>query len=72
MADNKEEIIKNISDELADRFPGMKPKIAEIKEDRIIYELEQHGNYMYYSVKYRISAAGELNADWDNAELAVY
>jgi hypothetical protein len=71
MADNKEKIIKRISDELIIRFSGMNPRIAEIKDTCFIYELERHGNYMYYSVNYHISPSGELIADWDNPELAV-
>jgi hypothetical protein len=72
MPEMNEKLRKQISDELKIRFPDMKPKIAEIKDKSIIYELEKHGNFTYYSVNYNISREGDLKADWDNAELTVF
>ena len=65
------DIRTKISDELFKQFPDLKPKIAELTDNSFTYELEKHGNYTYYIVRYNISASGVLTIDWENAELTV-
>ena len=57
---------------LKQQFPGMNPRIASIQDDSFVYELEEHGNYTYYTVRYSILPSGEVAAGWDSAELAVF
>jgi hypothetical protein len=61
-----------ITDQLTRQFPDLNPKIARLGETEFMYELEKHGNFTYYSVKYRLSHSGSLTIDWENAELTVY
>ena len=61
-----------IAKELNDRFPGQKPFLAEIKEDSFIFELDDHGNFSYYAVRYSFSPSGNFSADWDHPEPAVF
>jgi len=61
-----------IAAQLNDQYPDLKPEIARINESDIIYELEKHGNYTYYSVRYSLSSSDKLIIDWKTAELTVY
>jgi hypothetical protein len=71
MAETEQNIRTEILNELIKQFPDLKPKIAEITENSFICELEKHGNYTYYIVRYNLSASGVLTIDWENAELTV-
>jgi hypothetical protein len=71
MSEKEKNIRRKISEELLKQFPDQKPKIAEMTENRLTYELEKHGNFTYYVVSYRLSDSGILTIDWDNAELTV-
>ncbi len=72
MADNIHNLRQLITDQLTVQFPGLLPKIARLGEKEFMYELEKHGNYEYYSVKYSLSQSGTLSIDWDSAELTVF
>ncbi len=61
-----------IAKQLKEQFPGLKPKIARINEAEFTYELEKHGNFTYYSVRYSFSASDNLIIDWESSELTVY
>jgi hypothetical protein len=71
MAEKEETLQTKILDELMKQFPYLKPKIAEITEQNFIYELEKHGNFTYYTVRYNLSFSGAITIDWENAELTV-
>lgn len=71
MSENEKNIRIRISDELTKQFPDLKPKIAAVEEDSFICELEKHGNFTYYLVRYNLTPEGGLAIDWDNAELTV-
>ena len=72
MTESRKKLIADITGELNAKFPGMKPKIAELREQSFIYELEKHENYTYYSVRYSIDQSGKLTVDWGSAELTIY
>jgi hypothetical protein len=71
MTGKDQNIRSRISEELKKQFPGQKTLIAELTETSFTYELEKHGNYSYYRVKYDLSPTGTINIDWENAELTV-
>jgi hypothetical protein len=71
MEENGSKLHIKISEALNRQFPDLKPKIAKLSENSFIYELEKHSNYTYFSVGYIISSSGEVNIDWEKAELTV-
>jgi len=71
MTEKEQTLRTKISDELLKQFPDLKPMIAGITDYSFTYELEKHGNYTYYVVKYELSSSGKLTIDWENAELTV-
>jgi hypothetical protein len=71
MTEKEQNLPTKISDELKKQFPDQKPKIAELTDNRLTYELEKHGSFTYYVVSYKLSDSGILTIDWDNAELTV-
>ena len=72
MTEKEQNILTRISEELLSQFPYLKPKIASVTEDSFTYELEKHGNYTYYRVRYNLTPSGALIIDWENAELTVF
>jgi len=72
MAEKEQNIRIEILNELMKQFPDLKPKIAAVTENSFTYELEKHGNYTYFQVKYNLTPSGELAIDWKNAELTVF
>jgi hypothetical protein len=72
MTDRMQKHRDAIAVQLNEQYSDLKPKIARINESDFIYELEKHGNFTYYSVRYHFSSSDNLIIDWETAELTVY
>jgi hypothetical protein len=72
MAEAEKKVLRdNILAELLKQFPALKPKIVKVLETTFTYELERNNNYTYYIVEYRVTQAGNLNIDWESAEMTM-
>ncbi len=71
MTQEEQILWKKINIELLRQFPDLNPKIVKVFPTKFTYELEKHNNYTYYAVGYSLYPSGELNVDWDNAELTI-
>jgi hypothetical protein len=71
MTEKEQNIRIKIAAELLKQFPHLNPKIAVLTDNSFTYELEKHGNFIYYIVRYNKSDSGVLTIDWGKAELTV-
>jgi hypothetical protein len=71
MTENRQLLLKMISEELMKQFPDHKCGIVAVTDNSFTYELEKHGNFMYYIVSFTMSSSGLLLIDWEHAVLTV-